>query len=191
MAGRFGKYGEIKRGQRLRQKLPDKKNRFKIGNGLIGRRGLIPIPAGRRELRHTEVDMMATIQVGQRGVKEMVVEPKDLASYSGNIGADVLSTPRLVLLMEQAARNAIEGQLPLGKITVGTLIQIRHFAASPLGAKIRAEAELKEIEGRRLLFQVNAYDDFEKVSEGLNERYIVSENKFLDRIRKKMKNPKT
>ena len=130
---------------------------------------------------------MATIQTGQKGVKELMVAPEDLASYSGNTGADVLSTPRLVLLMEQAARQAIEGQLPPGKITVGTLVQIRHFAASPLGAKIRAVAELKEFDGRRLLFQVAAYDDFEKVSEGLNERYIVSEDRFLERVRNKRK----
>ncbi|MEW6670171.1 MAG: hotdog domain-containing protein [Thermodesulfobacteriota bacterium] len=128
---------------------------------------------------------MAAIHKGLKGVREMVVGAADLASYTGNTGADVLSTPRLVLLMEQAARLAIEGRLPPGKITVGTLIQIRHFAASPLGATIRAEAVLKEVDGRRLLFEVAAYDDVEKISEGVNERHIVSEEKFLERVRKK------
>jgi len=130
---------------------------------------------------------MAAIHVGLKGVREMVVAPEDLASHSGNTGADVLSTPRLILLMEQASRHAIEGRLPPGKITVGTLIQIRHFAASPLGATIRAEAVLKEIDGRRLLFSVAAYDEVEKISEGINERAIVSEAKFLERVRQKTK----
>lgn len=144
------------------------------------------MPEKRKPIRYGETQM-ATIQTGQKGVKELVVAPEDLASHTGNAGADVLSTPRLVLLMEQAARQAIDGQLPPGKITVGTLVQIRHFAASPLGAKIRAEATLKEFDGRRLLFHVTAYDDFEKVSEGLNERYIVSEDTFLERVRNKQK----
>lgn len=130
---------------------------------------------------------MTDIHIGLKGVREMIVAPADLASHSGNAGAEVLSTPRLILLMEQAARQAIEGRLPPGKITVGTLIQIRHFAASPLGATVRAEAELKEIDGRRLLFSVAAYDEVEKLSEGINERFIVSEVKFLERVRNKTK----
>lgn len=133
---------------------------------------------------------MTSIQTGLQGVQTMVVGPADLASYSGNTGADVLSTPALVLLMEQAARQAIEGRLAPGKITVGTLIQIRHFAASPLGSTVRAEALLKAVDGRRLLFEVAAYDEFEKISEGLNERYIVSEEKFLERVRKKTPPPR-
>ena len=130
---------------------------------------------------------MTAIHVGLKGVREMEVTPEDLASHSGNTGADVLSTPRLILLMEQASRHAIEGRLPPGKITVGTLIQIRHFAASPLGATVRAEAVLTEIDGRRLLFEVVAYDEVEKISEGINERYIVSEANVLERVRKKIK----
>lgn len=131
---------------------------------------------------------MTEIAIGLTGVREMVVSPEDLASYSGNIGAEVLSTPRLVLLMEQAARQAIEERLPAGKMTVGTLIQIRHFAASPLGATVRAEAVLKQVDGRRLVFEVAAYDEVEKISEGINERFVVSVSRFLERVRQKIKN---
>jgi predicted thioesterase len=128
---------------------------------------------------------MAQIELGLKGSEKMLVKRQDLASFTGNIGAEVLSTHRLVLLLEQAARNAIEARLPDGKITVGTMIRIKHFAATPVGAKVHAEAVLKEIQGCKLVFDVAAYDEFEKLSEGENERYIVSVAKFLERVKKK------
>ena len=128
---------------------------------------------------------MPDIQSGLKGQEEMVVGRCDLASMMGNIGAEVLSTHRVVLLMELAARNAIKESLPEGKMTVGTFIRIQHFAATPLGSKVRAEASLKEIGGRRLVFDVAAYDEFEKIAEGENEQLIVSIDKFLARIKKK------
>jgi len=128
---------------------------------------------------------MKRVEVGARAQEEMVVGRDDLASVMGNIGAEVLSTHRVVLLMELAARNVIKESLPDGKMTVGTFIRIRHLAAAPLGSKIRAEACLKEIEGRKLVFDVVAYDEFEKIAEGENEHLMVSIDKFLVRIKKK------
>ena len=128
---------------------------------------------------------MSNIQMGLKGKEEMIVERSDLASVMGNIGAEVLSTHRVVLLMELAARNAIKQSLPEGKMTVGTFIRIQHLAATPLGSKVRAEASLKEIDGRKLVFDVAAYDEFEKIAEGENEQLIVSIDKFLIRVRKK------
>lgn len=128
---------------------------------------------------------MTALEVGLKGEKEMVVQPEDLASFGGNIGAEVLSTPRVILLMEQAARDAVEDALPEGNITVGTLISMKHFAATPLGGKVRAEAHLREVDGRRLVFDVAVYDEFEKISEGVNERFIVSIDKFLEKVKKK------
>ena len=128
---------------------------------------------------------MPRVEVGLRGEEKMVVERSDLASIMGNIGAEVLSTHRVVLLMELAARNAIKQSLPEGKMTVGTFIRIQHLAATPLGLKVRAETYLKEIDGRKLVFDVAAYDEFEKIAEGENEQLIVSIEKFLIRVRKK------
>ena len=125
------------------------------------------------------------IEKGLRGEQQMVVGRWDLASVMGNIGAEVLSTHMVVLLMELAARNAIEGRLPEGTITVGTLISIRHFAATPLGLKVRAVACLREIRGRTLVFDVAAYDEFEKIAEGHNEQLMVSADTFLERTRRK------
>ena len=126
---------------------------------------------------------MDEIRIGLRGSKEIVVTEKDLASVTGNIGAEVLSTHCVVLLMELASRSAIAGLLPEGKMTVGTQINIRHFGAVPLGARARAESILTEISGRRLLFDVTAYDDFEKIAEGRNEQLIVPVAGFLRKIR--------
>ena len=128
---------------------------------------------------------MPHIQTGLKGQEEMVVGRQDLASVMGNIGAEVLSTHQVVLLMELAARNAIKDCFPEGKMTVGTFIRIQHLAATPLGSIVRAEAHLKEIDGRKLVFDVAAYDEFEKIAEGENEQLIVSIDKFLARIEKK------
>ncbi len=128
---------------------------------------------------------MPEIEIGLKGTKEMVVERKDLASFVGNIGADVLATQRIVVLMERAAMNAIEGLLPEGKMTVGTTINMKHLAATPLGVRVRAEARLTEIDGRRLVFEVMVYDEFEKIAEGENGRFIVSVEKFLEKIKMK------
>ena len=129
---------------------------------------------------------MPHIQIGLKGQEEMVVEHQDLASVMGNIGAEVLSTHRVVLLMEMAARNAIKDCLPEGKMTVGTFVRIQHLAAAPLGSKVRAEAQVTKVEGRRLFFEVAVYDEFEKIAEGENEQLIVSIDRFLARIQKKM-----
>ena len=128
---------------------------------------------------------MPRVEVGLKGKQEMIVERPDLASTMGNIGAEVLSTHRVVLLMELAARNAIKNCLPEEKMTVGTFVRIQHLAAAPLGSKVRAEAQVKEIEGRRVVFEIAVYDEFEKIAEGENEQLIVSINNFLARVHKK------
>jgi len=128
---------------------------------------------------------MSGIEVGLKGVKEMVVQLDDLASVMGNVGAQVLSTHQVVLLMELAARNAIKDSLPPGMMTVGTMIRIRHFAAAPMGMKVRTEATLKEIDGHRLIFDVTAYDECDKIAEGQNEQLIVTVEKFLKRVEEK------
>ena len=130
--------------------------------------------------------MMPRVEVGLRGEEKMVVERSDLASMMGNIGAEVLSTHRVVLLMELAARNAIKNCLPEGSMTVGTFVKIKHMGAVPLGSKVYAQASLKKVEGRTLFFDVSAYDEFEKIAEGENQQLIVTVDKFLARIKRKM-----
>ena len=125
------------------------------------------------------------LEVGLRGCKKLVVSERDLASFAGNVGVDVLSTHCVVLLMEMAARDAILGRIPEGKTTLGTRIDIRHLAAATPGARVRAEAELRAIEGRRLLFHVAAFDQLEKLAEGENEHIVVSLEGFKKKLQKK------
>ena len=123
------------------------------------------------------------LQIGLSSEKEMIVTENDLASVSGNIGAEVLSTHCLVLLMELAARQVVEGRIPKDKITLGTHVDIRHFSAALVGSRVRAVARLIAVEHHRLHFHVAAYDDVEKLAEGENEQVIVSRNLFLKKIR--------
>jgi predicted thioesterase len=122
------------------------------------------------------------IRIGLTGEEEMIVTESDLASFAGNIGADVLSTHCIVLLMELAARRAIKGHIPKGKITLGTHVDIRHFSAAPVGARVRAVARLIAFEARTLHFYVAAYDEVEKLAEGENEQVIVSQDFFLKKV---------
>jgi fluoroacetyl-CoA thioesterase len=125
------------------------------------------------------------LEIGLKGRRKMVVLKKHLASFTGNLNADVLSTHRVVLLMELSARDAINGRIPEGKITLGTRIDIRHFATAPPGAKVHAEARLKAVLGNRLIFQVAAFHGLEKLAEGENEQIVVSLERFKSRISKK------
>lgn len=128
---------------------------------------------------------MAEMKTGLKGKEEMVVQPEHLASTIGNIGAEVLSTHWVVLLMEKAARKAVTGLLPKGMITVGTMISIRHFAATPLGVKVTAEALLEKVKGRKLTFHVTVRDEFERIAEGANEQMMVPVKSFLGRLENK------
>ena len=128
---------------------------------------------------------MMDLRVGLKGRQELVVSEKHLASFTGNLNVDVLSTHYVVLLMELSARNAIADRIPKGKITLGTRIDMRHFAAAPLGARVHAEARIKAIEGNRLIFHVAAFHGLEKLAEGENEQIIVSLNWFKRRVAQK------
>jgi predicted thioesterase len=132
-------------------------------------------------LRGNQMDLY----IGLVGKKEMIVKESDLASFAGNIGADVLSTHCVVLLIELAAREAIKGRIAEGRITLGTRVEIRHLAAAPIGSRVRAVARLTAMKGHKLFFQVAAYDDVDKLAEGENEQIIVSQDAFLKKVKRK------
>jgi fluoroacetyl-CoA thioesterase len=122
---------------------------------------------------------------GLSGKSEMTVKNEDVVSQLGGIEADVLSTPKLVQLMEAAAIEAIQTFIPSDQLTLGTQMKIKHLSATPLGMKVVAHALLKEVNKNRLLFLVDAYDEVEKIAEGEHERVIVSKERFLEKVRKK------
>lgn len=127
------------------------------------------------------------LEVGLKHTVEMVVEQKDTAAAFGSGNVLVLATPMMVTLMENAALKAVEKVLPEGSTTVGTHLDVSHKAATPLGMKAWAEAELIEMKGKKLIFKVLAYDECEMIGEGTHIRYIVSVDQFLENTNKKSK----
>ena len=112
----------------------------------------------------------------------MVVKEEDLVSRLGDIPVEVLSTPRLIQLLETAAIEAIRDFIPPDQVSLGTVLKIKHLSATPLGMKVTANALLRGIEKNRLLFVVDAYDEKEKVAEGEHERVLVSRERFLQKV---------
>ena len=113
------------------------------------------------------------------------VEPAMLASTVGSGSLEVLATPWLVALVERAACAALEAHLPDGQTSVGTRIDLKHLAATPLGAEVRARAEVVEVDGRRLVFRVEAFDAHDKIGEGTHERALVDAQRLLARANAK------
>lgn len=102
---------------------------------------------------------------------------------------DVYGTPLLVGLIETAAINAVAAALADGMTTVGAGMTFHHTAATPIGGTVRARAELTEVDGRRLVFRAEAFDDWEKIGSADHERFIVDRARFLSRIADKQARP--
>jgi fluoroacetyl-CoA thioesterase len=114
------------------------------------------------------------------------VTPEVTADAMGNRGVHVFATPFLVALLEDAAGSMLTPHLAAGASTVGTMVEMRHLAATPVGMAVRARATLLETDGRRYLFQVEAWDARDKIAEGRHERFVVANlARFLDRTMKK------
>jgi fluoroacetyl-CoA thioesterase len=118
---------------------------------------------------------------------EHIVTDDDTASKWGSGLVPVFSTPALVGLMESSAVAALSGHLSPGQTSVGMRIDVRHLAATPVGMLVRARAELTAVEGRKLAFKIQAWDEVELIGEAEHERFIVDEARFLGRIQAKIK----
>jgi len=119
---------------------------------------------------------------GLTGEATTTVTHQNTAASVGAGGVEVFGTPMMIALMENAAWRAVVHNLEEGDVTVGTVVNVRHLAATPLGQRVRATAELIEIDGRRLVFNVEAYDEKRKIGEGQHERFIVNLERFNQRI---------
>lgn len=127
-----------------------------------------------------------TLETGIKGSASCTVTLEDTAKALGSGGLDVFSTPKLVALMENAALTLVKPYLDEGSDTVGTRLDVAHLAATPVGMTVRAEAELIEIDRRRLVFSVKAWDEKELVGEGAHERFIVNSEKFFSKCNSKL-----
>jgi predicted thioesterase len=128
---------------------------------------------------------MGLLAPGLKGSTEIVVGTRDTAPHVGSGKIGVLATPVMVNLMEAAALNAVEGLLAPGHQTVGTRLDVRHLAATPVGMRVRARAELVAVDGRRLTFRVAAEDDVEPIGDGVHERIVVDVERFDRRAQQK------
>jgi predicted thioesterase len=121
------------------------------------------------------------LQTGRIGEATTVVVYENTAAAIGSGTVEVFSTPMMIALMEKAAWQTVAQELEEGQSTVGTLIHVKHLASTPLGQQVRATAELLEIDRRRLVFRVEAYDERQKIGEGAHERFIVQLDRFLQK----------
>ena len=126
------------------------------------------------------------LKAGLTGAAEIVVGTRDTAPHVGSGKIGVLATPIMVNLMEAAALAAVERFMPAGYQTVGTHLDVKHFAATPVGLRVRAQADLTKIEGRTLTFRIHAEDEREKIGEGVHERLIINVERFDVRMQKKL-----
>ena len=127
--------------------------------------------------------MSEAIEVGATGESSLIVKKEHTAAAWGSGSLLVLATPQMIALMEGAAVRAVDRLLPPGHHTVGIHVDVRHIAATPLGHKVTAHADLIEIDGRKLCFRVQAYDDAGKIGQGLHHRFIIEETRFMQRAR--------
>lgn len=125
------------------------------------------------------------IQVGLVGNSEVLVDESNTAKAVGSGGLEVFATPAMIAQMEKAAMNALNEFLPEGSSSVGTMINVKHIAATPLGMKVTAQATLVEVNEKRLLFKVEAFDEKGKIGEGDHERYIINIEKFMTKVNSK------
>src|SRR5882724_12575643 len=126
------------------------------------------------------------IKAGATAEVTITVTADRTADAMGNRGVKVLATPFLVGLLENACHAVVGPHLPPGAGTVGTMVEMRHLAPTPVGMNVRAKATLLETNGKRYLFAVEAWDDKDKIAEGRHERFVVpGREKFRARAMKK------
>jgi fluoroacetyl-CoA thioesterase len=130
--------------------------------------------------------MRGKIEVGRTYQSQTRVEEWMTAEKAGNRGVDVLSTPMLLQLVEEAAMQCIAPILSEEEISLGTHVDLAHLAATPVGLIVRTEVEVLKVDGRRVEFAFTAFDEREKIAEGTHERYISSRATFRERLNEKL-----
>ena len=119
------------------------------------------------------------LQPGIKGQATLTVCDGNTAKTMGSGSLEVLATPAMVALMEQAAAQSVSLCLEEGQTTVGTAMQIQHLSATPIGMHVTAESELLQIDGRKLLFSVSAFDEKGLIGQGTHERFVVDAACFM------------
>jgi fluoroacetyl-CoA thioesterase len=138
----------------------------------------------KRDITRKDI-FMIDLAPGLTAETSLTVTESDTAAKWGSGLVPVFGTPSLVGLMENAAVKALEGHLPEDQTTVGGRIDVQHLAATPVGMTVRARAELKTVEGRKLIFHIEAWDEVERIGEAIHERIVIKTEKFVARAQAK------
>jgi len=136
--------------------------------------------------RRHNYNLMKTMETGIIGQEELIVNEMNTAEALGSGSLAVFATPAMIALMEKTARLSVAPFLEDGQSTVGTLVNVKHLSASPVGMKITCRTELKEIDRRRLVFHVECSDEAGIIGEGEHERFIIDETKFMAKTEAKL-----
>jgi len=129
---------------------------------------------------------MRQIPVGTKGTAALRVRPEHLANrFKDAILPQTLATPVMILVMENAALNALKPFLEPGESAVGTAVDIQHLAATPVGREVTATAEVLGVEGRRVDFRVSAHDGSDEIGNGTHQRIVIDLAKFNERLARK------
>lgn len=128
------------------------------------------------------------IQPGIKGRREQTVSPEMSAARIGSGLVEVFATPMMVALIEQTCLESVLPKLEEGQGTVGTLVNVTHVSATPVGMRVWCESELVEVDRRRLVFKVKAYDECGLIGEGTHERFIIDTAKFFEKVLNKKAN---
>jgi len=129
---------------------------------------------------------LSRLKPGLKGQAELVVGEEHTAPRVGSGRVHVLATPVMINLIEAAALQAAENLLPPGHQSLGIRLDVRHFAATPVGMRVTATAELTKVEGRTLFFRVEAHDEKEPIGDGTHERVVVNVERFDKRVQRKI-----
>ena len=129
---------------------------------------------------------MEELKIGAEATVQLTVSTADTALSMGSGTLEVLATPAVVALMEQAACKVLEHSAEPGTTTVGTHISIEHLSASPVGASVTAKAVLTQAEGRKYCFDIEAYDNAGLIAKGKHERFLVKSGRFMEKTNHKV-----
>lgn len=132
---------------------------------------------------------MAKVPVGTAREQKLLVTGEVAVDFLGLEEARVLGTPYLIALMEITARNSVKDLLDPGQDTVGTLVNVKHLAATPIGMQVTFRTEVLEVDDRRIVFKVEAFDEKEKIGEGVHERFVIDVARFASRVQSKLASP--
>jgi len=132
---------------------------------------------------------LSQLQIGLTGTAQLLVGVEHTAPSIGSGKVPVLGTPVMINVIEAAALAAVEHLLPAGHQSLGIHLDVRHFAATPIGMNVTATAELTAVDGRTLSFRVEAHDDKEPIGGGSHQRVVVNVARFDERVQKKLKSP--